>query len=351
MCCKSKFFTAALIILLFCTFSFANAFSYQENSRDLESVVPEEAGWSSKKLDEAAKYAEEAGFSALMLLHNGKMMYSWGNTKQNYKVHSIRKPFLGALYGLYVDNNTIDLDLTIEDLGIDDIPPKLTDQEKQARIKHLLQSRSGIYHPAAGETPQMKNQRPERGSHLPGTHFYYNNWDFNTLGTIFEKITGKKIFEEFKSKIADPIGMQDFETSLCRYQYESESEHPKYAFRMSARDMARFGLLFLNGGKWKGNQVIPEKWVTKSTSALGVSDERAGAGFGYMWGVIMEGGLLEKLFGGKGYFFSGYGGHSLVVLPDMKIVLVLRVDTDNGLPLVPGAEGKICPMITSARIK
>ncbi len=48
---------------------------------------------------------------------------------------------------------------------------------------------------------------------------YYNNWDFNALGTIFEQETGTKIFEEFKKQIADPVGMQDFSIDNCFYQY------------------------------------------------------------------------------------------------------------------------------------
>ena len=65
----------------------------------------------------------------------------------------------------------------------------------------LLQSRSGIYHPAAYETVKMKKKRPERGSHKPGEIFWYNNWDFNALCTIFEQQTRTKVFVEFQKTI------------------------------------------------------------------------------------------------------------------------------------------------------
>lgn len=48
----------------------------------------------------------------------------------------------------------------------------------------------------------MKEERPGRGSHAPGAQWWYNNWDFNTIGVIFELETGRKIFEEFKAGIA-----------------------------------------------------------------------------------------------------------------------------------------------------
>lgn len=321
-----------------------------QGKKNLEKISPEKAGWSSHKLNEAASVADTLGYSAIAILYDGKEMFSWGKVRKNYKCHSIRKAFLSALYGIYVDNGTIDLDLTIKDLGVDDIPPKLTEQEKKATIRHLLQARSGIYHPAAGETSDMEKARPERGSHPPGTFYYYNNWDFNVLGVIFEKLTGEKIFDAFKKDIADPIGMQDFDPSKCFYYWESEkSRHPKYAFRMSARDMARFGALYQKGGVWNGKRIISERWMRESTTPY---SEKDGAGFGYCWAILLEDTFLAKLVGGSGYFFSGLGVHSLVIIPELKYVLVIRMDTEKDFAF-PDRRGnlKMYQMITEARIK
>ncbi len=111
----------------------------------------------------------------------------------------------------------IDLNLTLADLGIDDIEPALTQKEQRASIQDLLLFRSGVYHPAGGEAQSMIDARPPRGSHSPGTYFYYNNWDFNVLGTIFRKLTGEDIFEAFYREIAVPLGMEDFVPSDGTY--------------------------------------------------------------------------------------------------------------------------------------
>lgn len=208
------------IIILFIIVSSESTPPKNKEVNELEHVTPEEVGWSSAKLEEAEKYAEQIGSAAVMALYDGKVFLSFGNISQKYLIHSIRKPFLGALYGIYVKRGLIDLDKNLDDLGIDDIPPRLTPEEKKATVRDLLMSRSGVYHEAAAEAQVMINTRSERGSHAPGTFFYYNNWDFNVLGTIFEEQTGKKIFEAFKEEIADPIGMQDFLLSDCRYQRE-----------------------------------------------------------------------------------------------------------------------------------
>lgn len=311
----------------------------ENDDNQLEYVLPEAVGYSSAQLENAKQFAEQSGYAAVMALYDGKVFFSWGNISYNYKCHSIRKPFLSALIGIHRQQGNINLDRSLWQLGIDDIPPSLTTEEKQATVRHLMQSRSGVYHKAAAETEEMKITRPLRGSHPPGTFFYYNNWDFNTLGTIFEQETGATIFEEFKRKVADPIGMEDFSVSNCYYQYEdSLSMHPAYSFRMSARDMARFGVLFQNNGNWKGNQIIPPDWITESTISYSILDSTMGIGYGYMWYTISDGSAFAQLIGASGFYHTGVGVHIVIVLPELKLVLVERYDTD-GTWTDPGEAG------------
>lgn len=304
--------------------------SPDDDDNKLEHVKPEDVGYSSESLDDAKEFAKQNGYSAVMALYDGKVFFSWGDVTYNYKCHSIRKPFLSALYGIHIAEGNINIDATLEDLGIDDIPPSLTAEERKATIRDLLKSRSGIYHKAAAETQEMKNSRPQRGSHPPDTYFYYNNWDFNALGTIFEEQTGTKIFEEFKTKIADEIGMEDFSVENCYYQYEdSLSMHPAYSFRMSARDMARFGVLYQKNGNWKGDQIIPQDWIFESTKTYSIYDNTVGAGYGYMWNTIPQESTFGKLIGSPGYYHTGVGVHVVLVIPEMKLVLIERYDTEN----------------------
>ena len=303
-----------------------------DNQNDLPSVIPEDVGYSSAKLEQAKQFAEQSGFDAVMTLYDGKILYSWGDVSANYNCHSIRKPFLSALLGIHVNQGNINLDATMEDLNIDDIPPSLTPEEKQATVRDLIKSRSGIYHEAAAELQIMIDLRPERGSHPPGTFFYYNNWDFNAAGVVFEHETGKGIFEEFKKKIADPIGMQDFRVENCSYQYElNKSMHPAYPFRMSARDMARFGALYQKNGTWNGKQIVPQNWIDESTTVYSYEDSTLGIGYGYMWRVYPEGSIISEMAGGHKVFgHTGLGGvQALIIIPDLKLVIVERTDTDG----------------------
>src|SRR5512136_1439728 len=130
----------------------------------LEVVAPEDVGWSSQKLEAARAFAEKINSAAVMVLYDGKVFVSWGNVATKYHIHSIRKPFLSALYGIYWGRGKIRLEATLEELGINDIPPSLTAEEKKATIADLLKSRSGVYHEAAAELAVMADMRPTRGS-------------------------------------------------------------------------------------------------------------------------------------------------------------------------------------------
>jgi CubicO group peptidase (beta-lactamase class C family) len=134
---------------------------------------------------------------------------------------------------------------------------------------------------------------PPRGSHAPGTFWYYNNWDFNALGAIFERLTGQKIGPAFYERIAVPTQMQDFRPEDVYYVAPrgDESIFPAYPFRITTRDMARFGYLFLRQGQWRGRQVIPASWVTGSTTSYSDTG-RWGSGYGYLWWVAVNGDLV-----------------------------------------------------------
>lgn len=288
-----------------------------------KSVAPSSVGWSVERLTAAQEYAASLKPTAVMVVQNGKVIASWGEVSRKVNVASVRKTLLSALYGIAVSEGRIDLGGTLADLGIDDKPPVLTGSEKQATVRDLLMARSGIYHAAAYETADIREKRPERGSHATGTFWFYNNWDFNALGTIYRQQTGEDIFRSFAEHIAGPIGMQDFSARDGRYVTERQSEHPAYPFRLSARDAARFGQLYLDGGRWNERQVIPEAWVRESTTAYSVTD-RGSMGYGYLWWT-----LNPDVFGPGAVLASGYGGQAIAIVPSKHLVVVQTVDLDE----------------------
>ncbi|MTI33112.1 serine hydrolase domain-containing protein [Xanthovirga aplysinae] len=320
-------------------------------------------GFSPQKLDTLSAFLEKAGSSGMLLMVDGKVIYEWGKTDRKHTIHSIRKPMLNALFGIKVAEGVIDTTMTLRELSIDDIEPSLSENEKNARIADLLKSRSGVYHDAAAVSKGMLYGKPERDEHKPGEHYYYNNWDFNVLGAILEQTTGKSIYTLFNEEIAVPLGMNDFQgvyTSIDGeseefnipdtdgfYQYEnSKSKFPAYHFRLSARDMALFGQLYLNKGKWNGKQIIPESWIERSTTPYSVTNPDYGIAYGMLWNVLMKTENRKS----RSFFHTGTGIHMLGVYPSSKLVLVHRVDTEKEYSFNQGDFYKMIDLVFGARM-
>jgi len=324
----------ALLALAWSNFAFAAPSSPVFPGEHWDKVErPETLGWSSNPLAAAHACAQSIGSAALFVVHQGRIVDDWGDTTRRFNVHSIRKSFLSALLGPCVASGTIHLTNTLEQLGVDDNEPSLTPTEKQATVADLLKARSGIYHPALYETEAMKARRPMRGSHAPGTFYYYNNWDFNALGTIYERAAGLSVFEAFQRYLAGPLQMEDFRLEDTQYVRGADSLHPAYVFRLSARDMARFGLLFLHQGRWRDRQIVPADWVAESTRAYSAATTTNGvvhAGYGYLWWTGWEGRHLENVALPPDTFSArGAGGHYILIAPALDLVIVHRVDTDR----------------------
>ena len=285
-------------------------------------VNASQAGFDASKLEAARKTWEGLPSSAFMLVADGAVVASWGDVDRRFMCHSVRKSFLSALYGIYWDRGELELNKTLADLGIDDEPDPLLETEKRARILDLLKARSGVFHPAAyaGRT----DSRP-RGSEGPGRYFAYNNWDFNTLAAILEQETDAQVFEAFNEHFGQPLGMEDWRISDGYYHYERDkSKYPAYPFRMSARDAARFGLLFTRDGKWQDQQILSEHWVRRSSALYSIDTDIMG--YGFMWWVYRE-----PRFARHGMFSAlGVGNQMIAALPESDLVIVNRANTYQG---------------------
>ncbi len=288
-------------------------------------------GWSESKLVAAQQYANSLHDEAMMTVQCGRVIDEWGDTSKKITTFSVRKSLISALYGIYAAEGKIDLNETLQQAGIDDFPSPLSKEERQTRIVDLLRARSGIYHAASFETDFQRKIRPARGSHAPGSFWFYNNWDFNALGTIFEKKTGLKIGDAFYQRIVKPTGMQDFKPSDVYYVGdEGVSQHPAYMFEMSARDMARFGLLYLNHGRWKKRQIVPEEWVKKSTHATEMVrfGKMPVGGYEYLWWVEFGGVHLGEATVPGMFSAQGAGGHYILDVPSLDLVIVNQYDNE-----------------------
>jgi hypothetical protein len=308
-----------------------------------QETSPESVGYSSAKLEAIRAWVKTQDTGSMMVIVQGRVIFSYGDVAHTSKIASVRKSVLDMLYGADAFKDGIkdtDLNKTVKQLGLDDKLAFLPMEEKATLIQ-LMAARSGIYI-RSGNEDQAKTL-PPRGSEYPGSHYLYNNWDFDAVGTAFEKLTGKDIFQALQDDLAKPIGMQDFVLSKQKKNYASESVHPEYAMYLSTRDMARLGLLMLDCGQWNGKTVISCDWARYSTylhtpfrdiNPTGFRNygEPERWGYGLLWWVWDEQMFLGNTYIGflqGAYTAVGTGGTYITVLPAKDMVVVHQVDIDR----------------------
>lgn len=295
---------------------------------------PESAGWSRAGLDSVRARLAQLPTTAMVAVAGGRVLMEHGDPAAVSYLASVRKSVLSMLFGRYVADGAIGLDRTLAEMGIDDVGG-LTDAEKQATVGHLLSARSGVYHPASNPGDNLADA-PPRGSQRPGAYYLYSNWDFNALGTVFERATGRNVYDALESELARPLAMQDFRRSAQEKSGDTTlSVHPAYHMNLSTRDMARLGLLMLREGRWRDAQLVPRDWVRESTRPVTRSREmnpaslRGGPfGYGYLWWVFDEAETGPAYRGG--YAALGAYGQFIVVLPELDLVVAHKTRPGQG---------------------
>jgi CubicO group peptidase (beta-lactamase class C family) len=285
----------------------------------------EAAAWSAERLKAADSFAASLRTDSYLVVHRGRLVHQYGDIARPRNVYSVRKSILSVLTGVYVDRGLIDPEQSLAALGVDDIDG-LSAQEKTATLKQLLQSRSGVYHGAAYETREAKALRPLRGSHAPGTFWYYNNWDFNAAGGVFQQRAGKTVFEALRDDLGIPLQFEDFQLPRdTQFVREPVSKFPAYVMKLSARDLARIGLLMARGGRWEDKQLVSAQWVAQSTTAVTIAPGGQ-QGYGCMWWVPQAAWPFWKRSDGDVFFAWGSGGQFVFVDRGRDLVIVHQVD-------------------------
>ncbi len=303
-----------------------------------ETVAPRDLaayGWSQDALRKTSDYIrDESNTTGLVVVDRGRIVYRYGDIEELSYVASVRKSILAMLYGYWVENGTIKLGTTLEQLQIDDIGGLLP-IEKRATIDHVITARSGVYHPASYSGDDLA-QAPPRGSQQPGAYMLYSNWDFNVAGFIFEQLTKRNIYDELQSQLAMPLEFEDWDRSVQEKAGDlTISKYPAYPIVVSTRDMARIGYLMLREGNWNGRQVVSREWTRKIISVvtpiaeMNPTRRRDGYyGYGYMW-WLWDGPKAVAPFKGA-YSANGAVGQWIAVFPAIDLVVAHKTHNIYG---------------------
>jgi CubicO group peptidase (beta-lactamase class C family) len=311
-------------------------------------------GWSTDVLQKATAFIrDDSNTTGLVVVDRGRVVYRYGDIEELSYVASVRKSILAMLYGYWVENGTIKLDTTLEELGIDDIGGLLP-IEKKAAIHHVITARSGVYHPASYSGDDLA-QAPPRGSQQPGRYMLYSNWDFNVAGAIFEQLTRRDIYDELQTQLAIPLQFEDWDRKAQQKAGDlTISKYPAYPIWLSTRDMARIGYLMLREGNWNGRQIISREWAKRIVSVVTPVHEMNPArrrdgyfGYGYMW-WIWDGPKAVGPFKGA-YSAVGAVGQWITVFPAVNLVVAHKTHNIYGRSTTTASWQRIIELLLEAR--
>ena len=254
--------------------------------------------------------------SSVLVVRHGYVVferYYEGDATRSRSMWNETQSVMSALIGIAIDKGYL---AGVEQGLLELLPDSVTDQTNPAAskvtLRHLLTLSDGI---ATQELDFYFEPRrlTEQFRAEPGESFFYNNLSPQVLSVIITKRTGLKAAEFAQEHLLKPLGI-----TSAFWATDWGYTRGGFGMSLSTHDMARFGYLYLNNGRWEGQQIIPEQWVADSTRPqirTGCRDESWGT-YGYLW--------WPHSFGGhSGYLAAGAGGQLIVVLPHLDLVTVI----------------------------
>jgi CubicO group peptidase (beta-lactamase class C family) len=310
---------------------------------DLDAIVP--AGYPSVR-------------SVLVVRHGYLVVerYRQGiDASDGHDVRSVTKSFVSALVGIALEDRQLQgLDQTVEELLADHLPATADPRLRRVTVEQLLTMTSGL----AGDDASLGGDddiwiemlnSPDWVRHIlgrrldsaPGEAAAYSNATSHLLSAIVADATGQSTLAFARAKLFGPLGiaadnaleqtvrhwpptpaeLAAYERATVAWPRDPQGYHFGGAFlKLPARELAKFGYLYLNGGRWDGTQVLPADYVAASTRP---QSEPGGPGdYGYQWWVTNESGH-------DGFRAQGYGGQLIQLIPDLDLVVVITSDVNQ----------------------
>lgn len=302
----------------------------KEQLRDdgyFQTARPEQQGMDGAILDEGARYLSETSALSLIIVRNGKLVYEkYYNEKSINNVYSVTKSFMSALTGIAIHEGFIGSENDAVEKYLPKYFKNLSDPRwKRITIKHLLTMTPGFCEDFGKWTSSDDWVRETFSLPLkydPGVKFQYANSATHLLSVILTKATGMSTRDFADKYLFGPIGIKSPEWGA-----DPSGFYTGYAnLYLKPYDLAKFGWLYYNRGKWGSTQVVPEEWVEKSTNVQydfnKESDTGYENGYGYKW-------WINGATGHHTFSATGYGGQSITVIQDLGIVVVITSNPDG----------------------
>jgi CubicO group peptidase (beta-lactamase class C family) len=310
--------------------------------------TPEEQGLDSKKLAELVDLIRAGEryprLHCLLIIRHGYLVVEeyfnkWG-PDFIHALQSVSKSFTSALVGIAIARGEFK---GVDEKVLDFFPDmkgiaNMDERKASIRLKDLLTMRSGTdYHESGPDAPHYQLNRLEKGwdkfyldrpmLRPPGTFFQYDSGGVILLSAMLKNRTGMHAHEYADRFLFKPLGI---EKKFWLTNGEGHT-HAGGGLALTARDTAKFGLLYLKNGRWGNEQVVPKEWVRESLRThvdLTVKGQPP-SGYGYLWWILAP----DPRGNGRQDIYAAEGAHAqyIFIVPEHDMVVVVFGDTKTGV--------------------
>jgi CubicO group peptidase (beta-lactamase class C family) len=288
---------------------------------ELPRSSPEEQGVDSAALLAFVESADKKieSMHSLMLLRHGHVVAAgwWApyDAQSPHSLYSLSKSFTSTAVGLAISEGKLALHDEVLKFFPDEAPAEPSRNLKAMRVSDLLRMSTGhqTEPPRTAKQSWVKTFLAHPVPFKPGTHFHYNTSATYVLSAIVQKATGKTVLDYLKPRLFEPLGIErpTWETSPQGITVGG------YGLSIRTEDIARFGQLYLQKGKWQGKQLVPSEWIEAATArqTSNGSDPKSDwdQGYGYQFWRCRHG----------GYRGDGAFGQYCIVLPEQDAVIAI----------------------------
>ena len=290
---------------------------------------PEAQGISSSAIREFVEAADKTihTLHSFMLVRHGHVIAeAWWKPEAADRPHvlwSLSKSFTSTAVGLAAEEGKLSLEDPVLKFFPADAPADPSENLKAMRVRDLLTMSGGHdvepkFNLDAGPSVQAFLAHPV--THKPGTWFRYNTPGSYTLSAIVTKATGQTVLDFLKPRLFEPLGIEHPEWGATTEGFNFGG----YGLFIRTEDIAKFGQLYLQKGKWNGKQLLPEKWIAAATSRQ-VDNDKAPSGRTADW---QQGyGFQFWRCQHNAYRGDGRDGQICLVMPEQDAVLAITAQT------------------------
>lgn len=268
-----------------------------------------------------------------------------GDGAQAGDVASVTKSVLSTLVGIAVHEGDLGLDRTLAD-AMPSYADRMSPETAAITVEQLLTMTSGLRVDAAHSRPL-----PERDDWValilrrgpvrtPGEEWGYSSETSHLLAAVLVEATGRPLLDYARQKLFEPLGIatqgaaepvlsegrafrRAYERADVAWPRDPSGLHTGWGYlKLRPADLLKLGNLYLDEGRWQGEQLVPAEWVRAATSPAAETGLDVGEHYGYQWWVGGAGGHAS-------YAAIGYGGQIVQVVPDVDLVVVATMDIDE----------------------